>query len=274
MGEGGILLVGMDDIVDQFGAVAAAARRDQHIVALGPVAGLFVVRHAALQEADELHLGPHRGWHLQPGQRIVEIRRAIDPDRVVEQADLAHDIAALPFGVEQMRRVHDLAQAEHQRRAARLQIGQRLLDLAAQPHRLLVDDENVGLEGLRRVADDRLPHLQRILQVDVLFQRGVFAVTQLDDAGDLHEVDARSIVEGAGDGRARDDQDIEAAEILDERMRDRAASPKWPRPNVSWLYIRIRASSKRRIMASLPQLGHSARSLSGSARAPSIRRRL
>ena len=54
--------------------------------------------------------------------------------------------------------------------------------------------------------------------------RRVLAVPQLDDAGDLHEVDAGAVVERAGDRRARDDEHVEAAEILDERMRDRAAS--------------------------------------------------
>ena len=136
----------------------------------------------------------------------------------------------LPFGIEQVRRVHHLAQPEDQRRAARLEIGQRLFDLAAQAHRLLVDDEDVGLEGLGRMADDRLPHLQRLMQVDMALQRRVFAVPQLDDAGDLHEVDTCAVVEGAGDRRAGDDQHIEAAEILDQRMRDRSAAPQMPEP--------------------------------------------
>ena len=106
----------------------------------------------------------------------------------------------------------------------RLEIGQRLLDLALQAHRLLVDDEDVRLEGLGRVADDRLAHLQRLVQVDMPVHRCVFAVAQLDDARDLHEIDAGAIVEGAGDRGARDDQDVEAAIILDQRMRDGAAA--------------------------------------------------
>ena len=191
---------------------------------------LFVLRQAALQEADELHLGAHIGRHVEPGQRVVEFRRAVDPDHVVELADLAHDVVALPFGIEQIRRVHDFAQPEDQRRAARLEIGQRLLDLAAQAHRLLVDDEDVGLEGLGRVPDDRLPHLQRLMQVDMALHRRVFAVAQLDDARDLHEVDTRPVVERAGDRRAGDDQHVEAAEILDQRMRDRPAAAQMSEP--------------------------------------------
>jgi hypothetical protein len=184
------------------------------------------MRQAALQEADELHLGAHRGWHVQAGQRIVEIGRPIRPDHVVEQPDLAHHVALLPLVGEQMRGVHHLTQAQHQGGAARLQVGKRILDLAAQPHRLLVDDEDVGLEGLRGMADDRLAHLQRFLDVEVTLHRGIFAVAQLDHAGDLHEVDTCAVVEGAGDGRARNDQHVQAAEILDQRVGDRPAAPE------------------------------------------------
>ena len=55
-------------------------------------------------------------------------------------------------------------------------------------------------------------------------QRGIFAIAQLDDAGHLHEIDAGAIVEGPGDGRARDDQHLHAAIGFDQRMRDGAAA--------------------------------------------------
>ncbi|MNT28004.1 hypothetical protein D3C72_1636590 [compost metagenome] len=101
-----------------------------------------------------------------------------------------------------MRRIHHLAQAQNERRAMGLEVGQRLLDLAPQPHRLLVDDEDVRLEGLCRVPDDRLAHLQRLVQLDMAIEGGVVAVVQLDDARNLHEIDACAIVEGAGNRRA------------------------------------------------------------------------
>ena len=192
------------------------------------MAGLFAAGDAALQEAHEIHPGADAGRHFQPDQRIVEFRRPIDPDRVVELVDLAHHVLALPFGVQQMRRVHHVAQPQHQPGAAGLQIGQRLFHLAVQAHRLLVDDEHVGLKGLRGMQDDRLPHLQRLVQVDMPLQRGIFAVPQLDDAGDLHEIDARAIVEGPGDGGARHDQHVQPAVILDQRMGDGAAASQMP----------------------------------------------
>ena len=61
-------------------------------------------------------------------------------------------------------------------------------------------------------------------------QRRVFAVPQLDDARDLHEVDTGAIVEGAGDRRPRDDEHVEAAEILDQRMGDRPAAAQMAEP--------------------------------------------
>ncbi len=81
-----------------------------------------------------------------------------------------------------------------------------------------------GWNVLSRVANTRLTHLQRFMQVDVARHRGIFAVAQLDYARDLHEVDARPIVERAGDRGSGDDQNVEAAIILDQRMRDRAAA--------------------------------------------------
>src|SRR5262245_49101153 len=56
------------------------------------------------------------------------------------------------------------------------------------------------------------------------FHRLVFAIAELDDAGNLHKIDARPIVERAGDRRAGDDQDLEAPEILNQGMCDRAAA--------------------------------------------------
>jgi hypothetical protein len=83
------------------------------------------------------------------------------------------------------------------------------------------------------------------MQIDILFQRGVFAVAQLDDAGDLHEVDTGAVVEGASDSRTRNDKHLKSAEILDQRMRDRPAALQVAEPervvavheNSSILYV-------------------------------------
>src|SRR3546814_17636422 len=88
-----------------------------------------------------------------------------------------------------------------------LQHLQRVLDLAAQPPRLLVDDEHVGIEMLGGVPDDGGAELHRLLDVHVQRQRGVVAVAQLNDAGEPDEVDAGAEVEDADAPRPREDQE-------------------------------------------------------------------
>jgi hypothetical protein len=96
--------------------------------------------------------------------------------------------------------------------------------LAAQADRLLVDDEDVRLEHLGGVLDDRAAQLQRLLDVQVQVERGVFAAAQLDHAGHAHEIDARAEIEGADDRRAGQDQHRDVLEFLHQRMRDGAAA--------------------------------------------------
>ena len=174
-----IALVGRQHPVDQVGAVAAAARGDQDE---GIVDLLQLVRHVAVQRqvaaqiAGIDHLVAHRRRHLDAGQRLVDLRQAVDPDLVIEVAQRRHDVLALPFGGERRRIVHDVAQAQHQRRAALLQQAERRQDLAAQAERLLVDDEQVGTVDVGGVADDAGPHLQRVLDADPQVGRVVVAV--------------------------------------------------------------------------------------------------
>jgi hypothetical protein len=65
--KAGVLAIGVDDVVDKVGAVAAAAGGDENVVALGPMARHLVMRQASLQEADKIHLGAYAGRHFQPG---------------------------------------------------------------------------------------------------------------------------------------------------------------------------------------------------------------
>ena len=97
---------------------------------------------------------------------------------------------ALPFAFERARIVHDVAQAKDQRRAALVQQVEGRPHLAAQPERLLVDDQHVGIEDVGGVADDRGTHRQRFLDVDMQVERNVFAVAQLDYAGNTYKIDA------------------------------------------------------------------------------------
>ena len=84
-------------------------------------------------------------------------------------------------------------------RAALLEHFQRLEHFPAQAQRLLVDDEDVRVEHIRRVFDDGGAHHQRLFNVDVQIQWRVFAIAQLHHARHTHEIDARTEIETADD---------------------------------------------------------------------------
>jgi len=143
----------------------------------------------------------HRRRHFDAGQRLVDLRQAVNPDLIVEIAQRRHDVLALPFLGELRRVVHHVAQAEDQGRAALFQEVQCRADLAAQAERLLVDDEEVGPVDIGRVADDAGAHLHRMLDIHPQVGRIVLAgVNLLHHARNAHEVDARAELVGADDG--------------------------------------------------------------------------
>jgi hypothetical protein len=133
-------------------------------------------------------------------------------------------VLALPFLEQELGLVHDVPQAEHEPRALGLEHLQRRDDLAFQAERLLVDDEEVRPEGERRLPDDGGAHLHGLLEVDVEAERLVFAVGQLDHAGNAYEVDAGAEVEAADDGRAGQDQHGHALEPFHDGVGDRPAT--------------------------------------------------
>ncbi|MNU84045.1 hypothetical protein D3C71_737570 [compost metagenome] len=196
-----VMAIGVDDVIDQFAAITAAAGGDEKVIAFRPMRYGFGLRLGPLQETDEIHLVSNGVRNIEPRQRIMEIWRAIDPDMVIELADLGHDIVTLPLGFEQLRRIHDIAQADDELGALSLEISERFLHLAAQAHGLLVDDEDIRLEAFSGVIDDGAAHLQRFLKIDMPVHRGIFTVAQFDDARDFHEIDAGAIIEGAGNRR-------------------------------------------------------------------------
>ena len=222
-----VAFVGREHPVDQVGAVAAAAgghQDERPVDLLDLVRDVAVQRQVAIEIAGVEHLVPHRRRHLDAGHRLVDLRQAVDPDLVVEVAQRRHDVLALPFLGECGRIVHDVAQAEHQRRAAVLQEPERRADLAAQAERLLVDDEEVGAIDVGGVADDPGAHLERMLDADPEVGRVVFAGLDLDHAGHAHEVDAGAELVGADHGRARDDQHRDRMVGLDDGVGDGTAT--------------------------------------------------
>jgi hypothetical protein len=110
---------------------------------------------------------------------------------------------ALPLGFERTGIVHHIAQPEDERRAARPQQVERGPHLAVQPERFLVDDQDVGIEDVGGMADDRGAHRQRFLDVDMEVERDILAVAQLDYAGNPHKIHTRTKIEAADDRRSR-----------------------------------------------------------------------
>ena len=92
---------------------------------------------------------------------------------------------------------------QDQRRTAILEHGQGVLDLAAQAQGFLVDQQDIGIEGLGRMANDRGPHGQGLFDADVQAERGIFAVAQLDDSGDADKIHPCAKIEAADNGGTR-----------------------------------------------------------------------
>ena len=111
-------------------------------------------QRSRVQIAGVDHLaGATRRHARQLGQRVEDLRQAIDPDLVVEIVERREHVLALATRLEQAHGlVHDVAQAEDQARAAVLEHDQRVARLAAQAERLLVDDEQVSDRRCRRCA--------------------------------------------------------------------------------------------------------------------------
>jgi hypothetical protein len=112
-------------------------------------------------------------------------------------------VLARPFAFERARIVHYVAQTEDQRGPAPAQQVKGGTHLAAQAERLLVNDQDVGVEDLGRVANNRGAHRQRLFDIDMQAERDILAVAQLDNARYAHEIDARAEIEAADDRRAR-----------------------------------------------------------------------
>jgi hypothetical protein len=106
----------------------------------------------------------------------------------------------------------------------RFQHLQRRDDLAFQAERLLVDDEEVGPKGKRRLPDDRGAHLHRLLEVDVQPERLVLAVGQLDHARNADEVDPERKSKLPMIGEPGQDQHGHALEPFHDRVGDRPAA--------------------------------------------------
>ena len=223
------MLVGAKHPVEHRHAVVAAAHRHQHVwVAVHRRFRGFQMRHRTPQIAGVDHLCAHRCRTCHALQRIREIGESVDPDVVVEVLEGRQNLFALPLAQEQARLVHDVAEPQDERGAARLEHLQRLHHLALESQRLLVHEKEIGTEALRRLVDDRRANRHRLVEIDVQSERLVFAVVQLDDTGNAHEIDARQEIEAADDRRARKNQDRDPLVSVDDRVGDRPAAAQVP----------------------------------------------
>lgn len=154
--DGAVGLVGRDHPVDHAGAIAAAAGRDQDERALGD-AGMPVGRHGrghcALEITGVADLVGKEMLVRQPFERPVDALQPVDPDVVIGAGEHVESAALAPFLMQLGRLVENVAQAEHDAGAAPAQDLQRRDELAAQADRLLVDDDDVGVEGQNRLLD-------------------------------------------------------------------------------------------------------------------------
>ena len=142
-----VVLVGGQHPVDRLIAIAAAARGHQQEITVDEAARVGIGGAAAdltPQIPGINHAPAHARRQLEAGQRVADLRQAVDPDLVVIFAQRRHRVLALPLGFERAWIVHHIAQPEDERRAARPQEVERRPHLAAQAQRFLVDNQQVG----------------------------------------------------------------------------------------------------------------------------------
>ena len=110
----------------------------------------------------------------------------------------------MPFVGERERLVHDVTKSQHAAGAASPQQLQRRTNLTAQAERLLVDEKDVRVEDVGRVADDGTSNLQGLFNIDMQLERRVFTVPELDAARHPDEIDPGPEVKAANDRRPRE----------------------------------------------------------------------
>jgi len=106
----------------------------------------------------------------------------------------------------------------------------RRLQLAAQPDRLLVDDDHIGVEGQHGLLDDVRAQTDGAAEIEIEMVRLVAAVAALLDAGNADIVDAVAELEARDHRRARDDDHRDVRKARDQRVGDRPAAADMAEP--------------------------------------------
>ena len=196
-----IYLIGTDHPIDHHFTIATAAGGDQDIgtVNLCRLGQVAIAGNLPPQIPGIGHFAAHGIRHIDSRQRIMNLRQAIDPDRIKQVLQGGHDILAFPFRFQQVRVIHYIAQPKDRRHPPIPHNMQRLFHLSPQAQRFLVDDKQVGIEHAGRVADDGFPQRQSIFNVDMQLQRGVVAIAQLDHTRNPHKINAAAKIKAADD---------------------------------------------------------------------------
>ena len=223
-----IVLVGRQHQVDQSLAIPSAAWRDQQKI----VENAYDLRcelqlaGGAPQIPGISHPLVDGCGHPKAGERVADLGQTIDPDLVVIFLQGRNHLLALPLALERLRIIHHVAQPQDQGGSAPLQQIEGITHFAAQSQGLLVDDQQVRIEDVRRVANYRRAHRQRLVNINVQIERDVFAVSELDDARHAHKVDARTEIEAADDRRPGEDQNQDRGVGIDQRVCYRPTPPQ------------------------------------------------
>ncbi len=100
----------------------------------------------------------------------------------------------------------------------RFQHFQRSGNLAFQAVGLLVDNEDVRIEGLGRMLDNGGAHGERLLGIDMQAKRSIFPIAQLDDAGNTNKIDPCLEIKTADDGGAGENENRQVLVLLYKRV--------------------------------------------------------
>ena len=228
MWDRSVAFVGRQDPVHDGFAIAAAADGDQNVGFgdLFQIDGLRCRGSRPAQIAGVADALGDGGRQVETGQWLTDLRQPVDPDIVVVLAQRRQNVLALPFVRQHLGIVHHVPQAQHAGHPALVHQAECRRDLAAQAQWLLVHDEEVGIENVGRVFDDRGAQGQRVFDGQRQGQGGVFAVAQLDHAGNAYEIDPAAEVEAADNRGSGEDQHTGLAVGFHEGMRDLPAAPQ------------------------------------------------
>ncbi len=191
----------------------------------------------AIEIAGEPHLG-RAPWRAQgeAGERIPDSGETEDPDLVIENLDRGQGRFAPPFRGETFGLVQNVAKAQHEAAAPRFQEMQGLRDLAPNPERLLVDEEEIGIETFGGLPDEGRAGPDRLVQGLGGIAGDIVAVHLLQHARHGRRIrPARGDRIGRSAASPRESRTVVSANSAVSAPAIARHRRIWPRPKLSWL---------------------------------------